>query len=175
MSRMYDFSVLRDFRKRLGLSLQTVSERSGVSVSVISKLERNQSVAELETLYRLARVFDLTTSDLLAFIEERSATKTRAAVHQSDGFRFEEIKYDNIRCLYGRGKQGSKVSRPKIHQDDYEVCWILKGHLRFFLPNEVRELKAGDAIQFDALLEHTYEAIEDSELLIIHLKKGKRF
>ena len=70
---------------------------------------------------------------------------------------------------------GSKVSRPKIHQDDYEVCWVIKGHMKFYLPNETLELKAGDAIQFDALLEHTYEAIKDSEFLIIHLRKEKRF
>lgn len=171
---MYDFSVLRSLRKREDLSIQDVSDRSGVSVSVISKLERNQCVAELETLYRLARVFDLNPSDLLAFIENRSAQVANSSTHRSDGFEFSEIKYDNIRCLYGKGKRGSKVSRPRIHQDDHEVCWVLKGHLRFFLPNETRDLRSGDAIQFDALLEHTYEALKDSELMIVHTKKGRR-
>jgi DNA-binding Xre family transcriptional regulator len=171
--RMYDFSALRGLRKREGLSLQELSDRSGVSPSVISKLERNQSVAELDTLYRLARVYDLNPSDLLAFIENRSSHKTHSSEHVSDGFRFEEIRYGNIRCLYGKGRAGSRISRPKIHRDDFEVCWVLRGRLRFRLPNEMCELHAGDAIQFDALLEHTYEAVEDSELMIVHLKKKR--
>jgi len=38
---MYDFSILRDLRKRSGLNIADVSARSGVSAAVISKLERN--------------------------------------------------------------------------------------------------------------------------------------
>ena len=37
------------------------------------------------------------------------------------------------------------------------------------------ELGAGEAIQFDALLEHRYKALEDTRLLIAHIQKGKRF
>jgi len=54
---MYDFTVLRWLRKRESLTIQQVSEQSGVSVAVISKLERNQCTAELETLYKLVRSF----------------------------------------------------------------------------------------------------------------------
>ena len=31
------------------------------------------------------------------------------------------------------------------------------------------------SIQFDALLHHTYEALEDVEIILVHLRKGKRF
>jgi quercetin dioxygenase-like cupin family protein len=55
------------------------------------------------------------------------------------------------------------------------VCWVLKGKLLFHLPYENNVLEAGDAIQFDALFEHTYEALEDSEFIILHLRKGKRW
>lgn len=172
---MYDFSILRSLRKRENLNIADVSEKSGVSAAVISKLERNQTVAELETLYKLSHVFGLNPSDLLAIAETRSAQKTNASVHSADGFKFREIRYGNIRSLLGDAKSGAKVSRPKIHQDDYELCWVLSGKLAFYLPNEHFELTAGEAIQFDALLEHTYEAIEDCQILIIHIRKNKRF
>ena len=51
----------------------------------------------------------------------------------------------------------------------------MKGKMRFSLPGESYELKNGDSIQFDALLPHDYEALEESEIILIHLKKGKRF
>ncbi len=72
-NKIYDFSILRELRKREGLSIAEFSENSGVSASVISKLERNQSVAELETIFRLARVLGLTASDLIALAEKRTA------------------------------------------------------------------------------------------------------
>ena len=31
------------------------------------------------------------------------------------------------------------------------------------------------SLQFDALMPHTYEVLEDCEIIIIHLKKGNRF
>jgi transcriptional regulator with XRE-family HTH domain len=172
---MYDFSILRELRKREGLNIKDVSERSGVSAAVISKLERNQTLAELDTIYKLARVFGMNPSDLLNLTEARSAHKAVASSHKSGDFKFQEVKYGNIRALLGRGKAGSQVSRPKVHQDDYELCWVLEGQLEFNLPHETHVLNAGDSIQFDALLEHTYKALEDCYFMILHIRKDKRF
>lgn len=172
---MYDFSVLRELRKREQLSIAEVSRQSGVSPAVISKLERNQTVAELETLFKLSRVFGMSATDLLSLAESRTAHKKTATVHGGGGFQFDTIQYANVRALRGRAQAGAKISRPEVHRDDYEVCWVLSGRVSFRLPAEVHELSAGDAIQFDAILDHTYEAIEDCEIVIIHVRKGKRF
>lgn len=172
---MYDFTILRALRQREKLNIADVSAKSGVSSAVISKLERNQTVPALDTLYRIARVFGMHPSDLLKLAESRSASFRHATKHRSSGFLFSEVRYGNIRCLMGTATAGDRVSRPKIHLDDYEVCWVLEGHLRFSLPQETHELRAGDAIQFDAILEHTYEAMEDTKFLIIHLQKEKSF
>lgn len=175
MKGIYDFSILRELRKREGLMIADVSERSGVSAAVISKLERNQTRAELETIYRLGRVFGLNSSDIIALAESRSAMKNTATQYRAEGFHFQEMRYSNVRCLFGSAKKGGRVSRPRIHQDDYELCWVLKGKIAFYLPHEKHQLGEGEAIQFDALLEHTYEALEDCQIIIIHIKKGKRF
>jgi transcriptional regulator with XRE-family HTH domain len=172
---MYNFTVLRELRKQSGLTLKDVARTSGVSIGVISKLERNQTIAELETIYKLGRVFGMNPSDLLALAERASSQTTNAVSRESGDFPFKEIGYGNVRAIMGAGRAGAKVSKPKIHRDDYEVCWVLSGKMIFRLPNETKELEEGEAIQFDALLEHSYEALEDSEFLILHLKKGKRF
>ena len=69
----------------------------------------------------------------------------------------------------------AKVSTPELHRDDYELCWVLRGKLKFSLPKETHVLSAGMSLQFDALMHHSYEAMEDVEMLLIHLRKGKRF
>ncbi len=171
----FDFSVLRDLRKRDGLTIQQVSDKSGVSPAVISKLERNQTQAELETLYKLSRVFGINAADLISLAESRMAHKKTGKRYVSGDFTFQSVTYANVECYHGFGNKGARVSRPEIHQDDYEVCWVLKGAIRIGLPHETHDLEAGQALQFDAILEHTYEALEDCEILLLHLDKGKRF
>ena len=153
---LFDFSILRDLRKKANLNIADVSAESGVAASVISKLERNRTRAELDTLYRLARVFGITAAELLNLAEARISHPLKATEHRSEDFLFEEINY-------------------KIHRDDYELCWVLSGRLRITLPSERYELAAGQSLQFDALLEHTYLALSDCEILILHIRKEKRF
>ena len=172
---MYDFSFLRELRKHEGLTIGDVSARSGISAAVISKLERNRSGVELGTLFKLGRAFDMSATDLIALAESRLAHKKQSRSYHSDGFRFKKIDYANVDCFLGEAEAGAKVSRPEIHHDDYEICWVLKGRIRLTLPHEQFVLKGGDSVQFDAIQAHTYEALEDTRLIIIHLRKGKRF
>jgi transcriptional regulator with XRE-family HTH domain len=169
--QMYDFSILRELRKQAGMNIANVAKAAGVSASVVSKLERNQSLAELETLYRLGRVFSLSAADLLRLAERPPAEMVSDTEHCSGDFTFREINLDNMRCLYGSAPAGAKVNKPEIHKNCREVCWVIKGKVRFILPYETLDVKAGESIRFDALYEHTYEAIEDCSIFIIHLPK----
>lgn len=170
-----DFGILRELRKRENMSIADLSVRSGVAASVISKLERNQNTAEMDTLYRIARVFGLTLSDLISLAENRTSHRVAAERYKSGDFEFDRVNYGNMRCMHAVAKKGAKLSSPELHRDDYELCWVLKGRLRFTLPNESCDLTRGMSIQFDALLPHSYETLEDTELIIVHLHKGKRF
>jgi transcriptional regulator with XRE-family HTH domain len=172
---MYDFSILRELRKREGWTISDLSSRTGVSPAVISKLERNQTSAELSTLFSLSRAFGMNATDLLMLTESRTAHRAVESSHRSGAFTFRDIHYGNIRALLGEAKAGGMVSNPEIHQDDLEVCWVLRGAIRVKLPHEHPVLKAGECVQFDAILEHSYEVMEDCQILILHLKKGKRF
>jgi transcriptional regulator with XRE-family HTH domain len=150
---MFDFKILRELRKREGWTIDELSAKTGVSPAVISKLERNQTSAELTTLFSLSRAFGMNTTDLLLLAESRTSHRATESSHRS----------------------GGQVSNPEIHHDDLEVCWVLRGRIRVQLPHEQPVIKAGECVQFDAILQHSYEVIEDCQILILHLKKGKRF
>lgn len=171
----FDFTLLRELRKKQGLTLDDVSTQSGVSVAVISKLERNQTVAELDTLYKLSRTFGMSTTDLLSLAETHFAHQVEEGSHHSGNFRFRQIRYANLAALLGEGVEGAKTSRPEIHSDDSEICWVLEGKLRLTLPHETYEMEEGQSIQFDAILEHAYEAVKPVKILILHLRKEKRY
>jgi transcriptional regulator with XRE-family HTH domain len=171
----FDFSVVRRLREQRDLTLAELSAASGVSVAVISKLERNQQSAELDTLYRLGRAFGLSATDLIALSESPLAHRTAEKPYRSGDFRFRQIRYANVVGLLGTAPAGAKVSRPEIHHDDTEVCWVTEGKLRLTLPHEECLLEAGESIQFDAIQQHTYETLADSTFIILHLRKEKRY
>lgn len=175
LASMYDMSVIRELRKRDGLTLEIVHQRSGISPAVLSRIERNVANPELETLYRVARVFGMTATDLLALAEQRSAHTTREESYRKNGFAFRKITYGKISLFYGTATQGAHISNPEIHHNEYEVCWVLEGRLLVSLPGESHALNPGEAMQFDAVLEHTYKALEDSQIMLAHVKKGMRF
>jgi transcriptional regulator with XRE-family HTH domain len=172
---MYNFSVLRDLRKRDGLTIADLSEKSGISPAVISKLERNQTVAGLGTLFRLARAFGITSAELLALIESRTAQCKKETDRIVEDFHFRQIEFANSKCFYAEAPKGAERSNPDAHRDDYEICWVLEGSMKVVLPYETHVLNAGDCLQFDALFEHTYEVLEDCRIIIQHIHKQKRF
>lgn len=173
--RKFDFSILREIRRREGMTLEQVAGRSGMSMAVISRLERNQTSAELETLYRLGRVYGMSATDLLSLAEARMAHGKQEERYRSEGFEFRVVRYANHACYEAVAKAGARIRKPEIHHDDHETCWVLEGRIRVELPHESIELGKGESLQFDAIQEHSYAALEDSRLLIVHIKKGGRY
>ena len=101
-----DFSIVRDLRKRAGMTLDDVSKHSGVSIAGLSKLERNQNMIELDTLYRIARVFGLSATDLLKLAESCSAHCKTVETYTSGPFDFEKVGFKGIDCFYATAKAG---------------------------------------------------------------------
>lgn len=171
----FNFSILRDIRKRSKLTLSALSNKSGVSVAVISKLERNQTQAEVGTLHKIGRVFGMRATDLLSLAEAPIANKKTSQHYRSGEFSLQAIRYGNADCIFATAAAGARVSKPEVHHDDHEICWVLKGRVRLDLQKESHELEAGQSIQFDAIQEHEYEALERCEVVIVHIRKDKRY
>ncbi|GAA5482931.1 helix-turn-helix domain-containing protein [Haloferula sargassicola] len=170
-----DFTVIRDLRKQSGLTLQQVSDQSGLSIASLSKLERNQNLIELPTLHRLARVFGLSASDLLSLAESPTARRKSATHYRSGPFEFEKIAFDGVELFHATAKAGDSLLHPEAHGDEFEICWVRKGRVHIAFTHEQHTLEAGDALKFDAVLPHTYEILADAELTIAHLTKTHRF
>ncbi|MDG1242404.1 MAG: XRE family transcriptional regulator [Opitutae bacterium] len=170
-----DFSIVRVLRKRAGMTLDDVSKQSGVSIAGLSKLERNHNMIELDTLYRLARIFGLSATDLLNLAESCSAHCKTAEAYTSGPFDFEKISFKGLDCFQATAKAGSFLSKPEAHGDEFEICWLRSGSINISLPREQHTLKLGQALKFDAALPHSYEILEDSEMTILHIEKTHRF
>ncbi len=170
-----DFSVLRDVRKQAGMTLDELAKRSKLSIASLSKLERNQSMVGIDTLFRIARVFGLSASDLLSLAESRTAHIKQIERYQSGPFDFEKLSWQGVDLFHASAKTGTSLQHPEAHGDEHEICWVRSGRIHIAFSHEEHTLKPGEAIKFDAVLPHTYEILEDAELIITHLTKTHRF
>lgn len=170
----YNFTILRNLRKSQGYTIADVAQSSGISTAVISRIERNQAMPELETLARLSKVFGISATDLLGLAENRTARVVSAQHYNSGGFQFQNVHFLDLQIFIGTAMAGSTVNRPEVHHNDTETCWVLSGSIELTVGADKYTLREGEAIQFDAMLEHEYRALQDCKLMLLHLHKGKR-
>jgi transcriptional regulator with XRE-family HTH domain len=170
-----DFSVIREVRKDAGMTLDELSKRSKVSIASLSKLERNQTTVGLDTLLRIAKVFGLSASDLLSLAESRTSHRKSVERYRSGPFDFEKLSWQGIELFRASAKTGTSLMHPEAHGDDHEICWVRSGRVHIAFTHEEHTLGPGEAMKFDAVLPHTYEILEDAELIIAHLTKAHRF
>ncbi|HEY5812235.1 MAG TPA: helix-turn-helix transcriptional regulator, partial [Terrimicrobiaceae bacterium] len=65
----------RGQRERLGMSMNTLAEKSGLSLTMISFVERELRKPTLDTLLRMAEALDISLASLLQ-AAEKSAKQT---------------------------------------------------------------------------------------------------
>ena len=175
MQNGHDFSILRRLRKAANLTLNELAEKSGVSYAVISRLERNQANPSLDAIANLSAVFNLTSSELIAMSEPERPALYTAGSYRNRGFQFQRTELDQMVILHGRAAKGEKLHNPEKNSDDIEYLTVLDGRLKLILNDKEFELEPGHTIRFGAFFDHTYEAMTDITLQIIHFPKGQRW
>jgi len=144
-------------RAARGWSLAELSDRSGVSKAMISKVERGEASPTAVTLARLAAAFDLTLAGLLARAEASSGPLLRAA--DQPLWRDPASGYIR-RQLFERPDHplelaaidlppGARVGLPAAsYARIRQVVWVIGGRLVIEEGGVRRELAGGDCLAF---------------------------
>jgi len=165
----YDFTILRQLRKKKGLTIANLSELCGVSYVALSKLERNQGNPELKTLDRISRALELPTHNLLALAERKHpvrAKEVRDEPHMEKA-KTRHVSLDGVRIIYLEAQKGMAGVAPEMHQDDYEHCYVLKGRVRVTIRGTEHDLGPGEGIVWDCFFDHMYQALEASTFITV--------
>ncbi len=158
---------IRSLRRKQSLSLEELAARSGVSRSMISKIERSEAVPSTTVLSRLAEALGVTFSRLIATETEREVVVIRA--NRQPILRDEETGYLR-RCLSpvlpGRGIDWvlntlpplSKTGDFTAHRRGFsEYVYVLRGQLRILVGDRTFDLQTGDSFYFEADARHAFE------------------
>jgi len=169
------------------ITLNELSEKSGVSKSLLSQIERNISVPTVTTLQKIANAFRIPISSM--FSENNDVTQP-AAAHRSDmssggltvvrkGGRkklimpwgaWQEMLCPDLRhkieFIYLHYPVGTKVEEFYTH--DGEECGIvLEGRFRAVIGDQEIILEAGDSIYYDSSIPHRWENSGETEATAI--------
>lgn len=162
-------SKVRTLRLNKGMALAQLGEHSGLSVGMLSKIERGQIFPTLPTLLRIAMVFGV---GLEHFFTDNDARPLVAVTRKAERMRFPErqgageetyffeslnfaVKDKKLDGYLAEFSMKSAPSEPHSH-DGVELVYVLKGQLAIEIAGEEQILDEGDAVYFDGRAPHSY-------------------
>lgn len=156
-------------RKQRGLPLEALAELSGVSRSMISKIERAEAVPSTAVLSRLAEALGVTFSRLMAPATEREVLHipaSRQPVLRDDASGFQRRCISPV--LPGRGIDWVlNTLPPRATTGEFvahrrgvsEYIYVLKGRLNATVGDRAIMLTEGDSLYFEADAGHSFTNI----------------
>jgi transcriptional regulator with XRE-family HTH domain len=163
---------LRRLRLRLGLSLEKLAAKSGVSRAMLSQIELGQSAPTINVLWKVARALDVTFATLIQTREAGGSTvleKSRAKVLTNQEGTFSSralFPFDGPRRaefyelrLAPRATEEADAHAPGTVENLVVIdgrLEILVGPRRGARQGETHKLSPGDAIVFEADVPHSY-------------------
>lgn len=166
---------IRGLRKRMGLSLQKLAERSDVSAAAIHKIEQGGMVPTITTLLKIARALGRPVS---FFVEEDTgqddaAVFTPAPQQRSVFSSHPGITLHSISGPYGRFflagaratviPKGNSGSKPLEHPGE-ELVHVTEGLLEFQVSGQPYRLGPGDTLHFRGEYPHSWRNPGDGEV-----------
>jgi XRE family transcriptional regulator, regulator of sulfur utilization len=159
---------VRALREAMGLSLRDLADRSGVSAPMLSQVERGETSPTLAVAEKIAAGLELTLSQLLRLDEGEHVSVSRAGRRRRfarGGHRFEELtppipgqRADvSLHNLEPGAATGGPDDPPMHEPGSRETAVVLTGELALIVDGTRHELRAGDAVTFDADLPHHFE------------------
>ncbi|WP_203979576.1 helix-turn-helix domain-containing protein [Planotetraspora silvatica] len=149
---------LAQLREERGWSLDELAQRTGVSRSTLSRLERTEISPTAALLNRLCAAYGRTMSQLLAEVEEEPPQLVRAGqqmVWRDEGSGFTRrsvspphpgLRGELVEALLRPGADIS-YDRPPVPGLEQHV-WVLEGVLEITAGGGVHEIRAGDCLRF---------------------------
>ncbi|MFP5330798.1 MAG: helix-turn-helix domain-containing protein [Acidimicrobiia bacterium] len=168
--------VIRERRKGR-FTVKQLATASGVSIGVLSEIERGIGNPSYRTLHKIAQALDIQIGELVEGASERRPRSAVVRVSErmrlqfgSEGLVYELLTPDlhgRLEMLQTRVPAGWNNLTDPFQHDGEECVLLLRGTLVVTLAGDTHELATGDAITYDASHPHAWENRTQEEALIV--------
>jgi quercetin dioxygenase-like cupin family protein len=170
---------LQSIRKEKGFTIEELSEKTGISSTVLTDLEAGGSLLPLGQLIKLSKALNLRMADVIATGEE-SYSIVRSTERQAFarfgktkqtayGYEYESLapdKKDKTMEPFIVTLQPSVADQPSSH-DGQEFIYVIDGQMEAIIENQSYILDPGDTIYYDSTVSHLVRAHGDKPAKIL--------
>lgn len=176
-SEQHPGQALRQLRNRRGMTLSDLSLVSGVSVSMISKVETGNGDPSLSTLRELARALNVPVS--LLFRDEDPSDRSVIRVNHKHTFEIDGVQTTLVvPAKNSKARLHQLFAAPGAHRSrteywtttllgdghDYEYGIVISGQMELVIAEETFLLGPGDSISFPSSLPRSWRNPGSTEL-----------
>lgn len=170
-------------RAAAGLSLDRVAERSGLTKSYLSKLERGLCEPSISSASRLAAAFGMGVAELLGdTVSDNGLRITRAGTGRPVSSSADAALVEFLTGSPEQSRTGLSAFalRPPLSGEDEkapplathsgdELLYVLAGEVRLWMADRVEDLSAGDSAWYQAEIPHRLGSLghERARVLIV--------
>ena len=166
---------LRHLRTRRGLTLQNLSEQTGLEVEYLEKLENQDEIPSVSTILQISRALSLDAGDFLKGDERDAREKKRAETFEkrtrsyayrtlSPGARNKHLKAFLV--TIDPRQDHEKVG---YRHEGEEFLYVLRGEAEVRVAGKTHFLRQGESLHFDSMRPHTLRNPSDgtTELIVV--------
>ena len=170
---------VRDLRSRRGLTLDMLSERTGLSKGHLSRFERGEKFLSVAALLRVANALEVSVSAMLGdsvaadalHVVRAADRKFRSAPQKDGGYSFSTLSRsgdDTVSTSFlVEYPSRARRSSTSYHAGE-EHFFVLKGRVEIDLPGRTVVLEEGDYLQFPGYLKHSVKGLATrSQVLVV--------
>ncbi|KAA9156970.1 helix-turn-helix transcriptional regulator [Amycolatopsis acidicola] len=170
---------LRELRRRGGITLTVLAERTGIPVSTLSRLESGQRKPGLELLLPLAKAYRIPLDELVGAPDSGDPRVFPKPFKRHDMTVLPLTRKPGGLQAFKHILPGGRADRepePRSHEG-YHWLYVLNGRLRLVLGDQDLVLAAGEVAEFDTHLPHWFGNADEHpvEYLSILGPQGERF
>lgn len=146
---------LKKLRKDKKMTLKELSEKSGLSISFISQIERDLRTLTFTSLKKISEALDVNVN---FFFDDNHAGPVDTALLNGN-FSYEDLSGDMENPIFIPAevelKAGESQHSPYTHRGQ-EFIYVLSGALEVNIRGEHKTLETGESIHIDSRVEHEW-------------------
>ncbi|UFJ41849.1 cupin domain-containing protein [Brevibacillus humidisoli] len=164
-------SKIRQYRRKMGLTVVELAARIGLSQSALSQIERGLVNPSLDTLWKLSYYLEIPVfsffkdiSPSKVHITRREEQKVMTMLHPNVLYRLISPALDGKCEMFELiVKPGEVKHLPQLAHQGEECGYLIEGRLEVLIEDKVYQLEKGDSIYFDSTLEHKFYNPEETD------------
>lgn len=159
---------LRSLRTNRGLTLRELAQETGLSVSLLSRLETGHRQPTLDALIPLARVHRVSLDELVGMPPAGDPRVHLRPQRLTSGGVAVPLTRHRGRLQVFKHVLGPREPRLVSHVG-HAWLYVLAGRLRLELDGEEYELVAVETAEFDSMTPHWFGPVDDDTVEILHI------